>query len=291
MKFQKYGKELPNALELEGEIQPIDFAMNSSFKRLNYLLKIIRNKKPNIFSDYIKNLELKYKSLVKEDILSKKVLDITEFLKDFEYLKEYPKLAKYNLEYFLQILQLSDKDDWIKEKTNVVEKNYLRAFLIPRYYNVLVLTETIKRDEAIKLYKYFVSQNIKDNLSPNRKIFDTLEDFQEYFEMDKKEITIGWHGVLSDVKDGKYFFRKDNCLWADALIDLPDKMLKYLICCYGDFQIAVARSNDNFILTMKHTIVEGDPYCDCIIHDTSIDWNLTHPPKEYWDAIVPLDEN
>ena len=41
---------------------------------------------------------------------------------------------------------------------------------------------------------------------------------------------------------------------------------------------------------MDHTIAEGDPYCSCVVHDTRIDWNLTHPSKEYWDSIWPLQE-
>jgi len=121
------------------------------------------------------------------------------------------------------------------------------------------------------------------------QIFDTMEDFKEHFEKDKKETTIGWYGVLSEVKNGKFFFRKDNCPWAEALMDLPDKEIKYLICCYGDFQAAVTRSNDCFVLTMKHTVIEEDPYCDCIYHDTSVDWDLTHPPKEFWDNLEPTD--
>ncbi|MFX0066177.1 MAG: L-2-amino-thiazoline-4-carboxylic acid hydrolase [Candidatus Hermodarchaeota archaeon] len=289
MKFQKYGKRIPKLLDNEVEIQPYDFALKSPMKRLNYLLGLIKEKEPSSFSKYIKNLELKFKSLINEDILSKKDLNFNEFLIDFDVLKEYPELAKYSLNYFLQILQLPEKDDWIKEKVKVLNKNYLRSFLIPKYYNLQTLSETIGREEAIQLYKFYVTKFINDDLSPKRKIFDTLEAFKEYFEMDKKQITIGWYGLLSEVKDGKFFFRKDNCLWAEVLMDLPDNELKYLICCYGDFQAALTRSNNNFILTMKHTIVEGDSYCDCIIHDTSIDWDLTHPSSEFWDNLESID--
>lgn len=289
MKFQKYGKRITNLLDKEVEFQPIDFAMKSPFKRLNYLLELIKERKPSIFTDYVKNLKLKLKSLVKEDIISKKILNIDELVSNFDNLKEHPELAKYNLNYFLQILQLSEKDDWINKKVKILNKNYLRSFLIPKYYNLQALSETIDRDEAFQLYKFYVTKFINDNLSPNRKIFDTMEAFKDHFEIDKKEITIGWYGILSEVKNGKFFFRKDNCLWAEALMDLPDTEIKYLICCYGDFQAALTRSNDSFVLTMKHTIVEGDPYCDCIYHDTSIDWDLTHPSKEFWDNLDPSE--
>ncbi|NPE08971.1 MAG: hypothetical protein GNW80_11875 [Asgard group archaeon] len=286
MKFQKYGKLIPKILDKEVEIQPIDFALKSPIKRLNYLLGLIKEKNPGVFSKYVKNLEMKYQSLVSEDILSDIDFNLEEYLTDFDILKEYLELAKYNLIYFLQILQLSKNDDWIKEEVKVLQKNYLRSFLIPKYYNLQTLTETISRIEAIQLYKINVTKFINDNLSPNRKTFDSMVEFKEYFERDKKEITIGWIGILSEVENGKFYFRKDNCLWAEALTDLPDNELKYMVCCYGDFQAAATRgSNSNFILTMEQTIVEGDPYCDCIYHDTNIDWDSTHPPKEFWDDL------
>lgn len=291
MLFETYGKLIPNALdEIENEIQSISFAMKSQLKRLYSLLNFINEKKPTDYEDYILNLENKFNSLVRKDLLTKKISNISEIIDDFESLKEYPKLVVNYLNFILQTLNLSDKDKWEKEKVKVKHRNYLRAFLLPRYYNLTVLTDTIGRDEANKLYKYFISQNIKDNSSQTRKIFDTVNDFREYFKIDKEKTTIGLVGVLSEVKNGKFFFRKDNCLWADALLDLPDKELKYLICCYGDFQSAVSRSKGNFVLTMKHTIVEGDPYCDCIYHDTYIDWNLSHPEKEFWDKITPIQK-
>lgn len=287
LKFRKYGKNLPDVLELEDEIPSAEIALKSQLKRLDYLLRIINEKKPNSYLDYVNNLKLKFKSLVKKDYLNSRNIDVNDLLADFNNLSNFTDFAKYYINYMIEILQLSEKTDLSNEKIKITKRIYLRTLLVPRYYNALVLTETINREEAIQLYKYYVTQFVLDNQSPNRKIFDSLEAFQKYFEKDKEEITVGVYGFLSDVSNGKFFFRKDNCLYADAIVDLPDKMVKYLVCCYVDFQAAVTRSNGNFILTMKHTIVEGDPYCDCIIHDTNIDWNLEHPHKEFWDNINP----
>ncbi|NHJ31566.1 MAG: hypothetical protein FK732_01770 [Asgard group archaeon] len=289
MKFQKYGKKIPDLLDKKVEFQPIDFALKSLFKRLNYLLGLIKEKEPGSIEDYAKSLQLKLESLTKEDIITKKDINIDELLSNFINLKKYRELAKSSLNYFLQLLQLSEKDDLVNKEVKVHNKNYLRSFLIPKYFNLQVLADTIGREEAFQLYKFYVTKFINDNVSPNRKIFDTMEAFKEHFEKDKKEVTVGWYGLLSKVKDGKFFFRKDNCPWAEVIMDLPDKEIKYLICCYGDFQAAVTRSNDCFVLTMKHTVVEGDPYCDCIYHDTSVNWDLTHPPKEFWDNLEPTD--
>ncbi len=285
MKFEAYGALIPNALdEIENKIQSVKTALISQLKRLNYLIDFIKEKNSTKYRDYIINHEDKFNSLIKEDQVSKK-LDISKILTDYENLKDYPKLVTNYLNFIYHTLKISEKVNWDKEEIKINHRDYLRAFLLPRFYNLTVLIETIGRDEAIRLYKNFVTQNIVDNSSPNRKIFDRLDDFREFFKKDKKEVTIGVIGVLSEVENGKFYFRKDNCLWADALQDILDKELKYLVCCYGDFQAAVSRSKGNFVLTMKHTIVEGDPFCDCIYHDTNIDWNLTHPEKEFWENI------
>ncbi len=41
---------------------------------------------------------------------------------------------------------------------------------------------------------------------------------------------------------------------------------------------------------MEHTIAQGDPYCSRVIHDTRVDWNLAHPPKEFWDNMKASED-
>ncbi|MCG3224149.1 MAG: hypothetical protein H7647_06760 [Candidatus Heimdallarchaeota archaeon] len=41
---------------------------------------------------------------------------------------------------------------------------------------------------------------------------------------------------------------------------------------------------------MEHTLMEGDPYCSRVLHDTRIDYDLRHPPKEFWDNFKPGKE-
>ena len=111
----------------------------------------------------------------------------------------------------------------------------------------------------------------------------------ELAEMWLQEDTINSPGlirIVSDVKDGKLYLRKDTCLWNDAIADLEDQELRYVVCCYGDYE-AIKRNNRNFVMTMKHTIIEGHPYCDCVIHDTRITADLTHPPDDFFSSMIP----
>lgn len=96
----------------------------------------------------------------------------------------------------------------------------------------------------------------------------------------------GWVSVFSEVEDGEYIIRNENCLLVEALDDLEDKELVYVICCHGDSKYAEMQ-NEHFVLTRHYTIAEGDPYCDKVFHDTRIDKKITHPSKEFLDNIWP----
>jgi hypothetical protein len=91
------------------------------------------------------------------------------------------------------------------------------------------------------------------------------------------------HGMIAD---GKYAFRNDNCFWVGSLDDLSDSEIKYYICCYGDYESA-RNNHESIVLTMEHTIAKGNPYCSRVMHDTRVDYDLRHPPKEFWDNMWP----
>ena len=94
-----------------------------------------------------------------------------------------------------------------------------------------------------------------------------------------------WVTVRGLREDGKYFYMNQNCLWVESLTEIEDKELMYLICCYGDYQSALRYYNPHVILSMEHTIAQGDPYCSRMLHDTREDWDLRHPESEFWDKL------
>ena len=177
----------------------------------------------------------------------------------------------------------------MNDNVKVKQGDYFRSFLIPSYYYLLVLTETIGREEAIKLFKRYISHFLRDQKTLSYIDYTTLEDL---FEKRKKasQSPSDWVIVIGLSSNDKYYFRNDNCLWIDVLEDLPDSELKYYICCYGDYQNANTYSNENTVLTMKHTIAQGDPYCSRVKHDTRYDWNLEHPDREFFDKLWPMHD-
>ncbi|MHA1954299.1 MAG: L-2-amino-thiazoline-4-carboxylic acid hydrolase [Candidatus Heimdallarchaeaceae archaeon] len=290
MEFKEMGFYNPDALYAMQEVQPLEFALLSPINRLNYLIGFLKKKKPEIVDDFIKKLEEKYKKLATKEYVESSEFDIKSILSDFSNLKEFPDLAKDSLNLFLNLLEVDLDSDWSKDKLKVSQQNHLISFLGPKYFNIEVLSTVIEREAAIQLYKNYITEFMIDYYKDKADNVDDLDAlWEKYFTIEDENRSQHRFVVQSKPNKGKMIFRKEVCLWDDALKEFPDTEFKYLVCCYGDFQGA-KRENKHFILTMEHTIVKGDPYCSCIFHDTRIDWDLKHPPKDYWDNIWPLHE-
>ena len=285
MKKYRLGKLNPDVLEKPVEVQPFDYVRREPLKRLNFILGFIKKNSPDSIEKFVSNLTEKYKTMVKEDLVTKRKIDLKDVFEDYKLLKKYTELAKLNLNYFLQLNQIPGSTDWKKEKIKVPNRNHLLSFLHPRYYNLLTLIETIGREEAIKLYKQYVTHYY---IEAKKTRENNYPDIKTLFEkrIKPKEVPSDWVIVTGLINEGKYAYKNENCMWVDVLEDLPDPELKYYICCYGDYEGAKFH-NENFILTMEHTIAQGDPYCSRVIHDTRIDYDLRHPPKVFWDKFNP----
>ncbi|MHA2134337.1 MAG: L-2-amino-thiazoline-4-carboxylic acid hydrolase [Candidatus Thorarchaeota archaeon] len=288
MQFERYGSYDPNALKHEQDMQPLEFAKRSTWKRMNFLLNVVKEQRPDALDALAKNLELKYGSLVDSSLVHDTDITLSDLIPDMMLLLEYPVLALNNLNYFLQLLELPDDVDWMKDEFKVTTRTYNRAFLIPKYNNVQVLTETIGREDGIKLYKEYITRFVDDWVSEEPERHTTLEEMRRDWLEDNDD-NPGWVRVVGSVENGRVIVRKDNCLWADSLVDLPDAELKYLVCCYGDFT-SIKINNKSFALTMEHTVAAGDPFCDVVVHDTKVKSDLDHPSKEYFESIWPMEE-
>jgi hypothetical protein len=283
MNVVKTGKYRQDTMERIVEINSLEELQNR-FKRMNYFIGFVQIQIPEVFPLYVENLIARYQNLLDDERTKANSPDLDDITSENQYMKEHPELARLVLNYILQILQLPAEKPLGNVKA--VNRAYFRSWSHHNYANLAVLTETIGRDEAIALYKRFVTQYSMENRDPDRKTVDNLEQlFAKRTE--PKETPSDWEIVHTMIGDGKYAFRNDNCVFLTAIgDDLPDKELKYYVCCYGDYENFKVH-HDSVILTMEHTIAQGDPYCSRVLHDTRVDWDLRHPPKSFWDSMEP----
>ena len=290
MKWIKLGSYDEKALDNLVEIEPLNYG-KMNLLQLNYLLGLIKRRKVEIFDKYIENLAKKYSELNKKDYIGNKNFNLSEVINDFDNLKQYELLARSSLNYYLCLLELSLESNWEKDKQKVKQRNNFRSYAIPSYQNLVSLSDIVGKEEAIKLYKIFVTEYMTIRCKGRKEKYETLEEQREDEIRDFKENPYpGWVRIESTVENGKLYHRRDTCLLAEAIKDLPDKDFRYLVACYKDYQGTKMNWNKHFVLTMGYSISKGDPYCSCVIHDTRIDWDLTHPLNEFWESIWPLHE-
>ena len=283
MKYVRMGEFQPDALNKLHELQPMEEFKRSHLNRIDTLFAMVQEEYPDKLEKFVSHLMQNYEQLMNNITISEYTLPVT-LLEDKKLIKNYPKLASYILNYYLHLLNISGDIDWTTERGKTSQRNFFRAFLIPRYYNLEILIKTIGREDGIKLYKKYVSHFFIQLGKPDNHNF---VDLKQHYEkaIQPSSPPSEWVVVRGLMDNGKYFYMNQNCLWVDALTDLEDQELKYLVCCYGDYQSAQRHYDQHIILTMEHTIAQGDPYCSRVLHDTREDWDLKHPPTEFWDKL------
>ncbi|MHA2175741.1 MAG: hypothetical protein ACXACP_05830 [Candidatus Hodarchaeales archaeon] len=289
MKFTQTGTFKNNYLEERVTIKPMEKIQEMLLEKLDYFIGFVAKEKPELITDYVYNLTKKYQGLVEVELMENSSEKIQEIFTEFKNLNQYPDLNKAALNYFIHLLQLKDKSGGDKE-VEISTKALIQAWVYPSYYFLQSLAETIDRKEAVKFFKRYITQFHIDHPSPNREKFVSLEKMVEN-RLSSDTSASEWVMVHTVLKEGKYAFKNKNCpTCADAMVDLPDVEFKYLTSCYGDYAKFRAYYSDHLILTMEHTIIEGDPYCSRVLHDTRIDYDLRHPPKGFWDNFEPGKE-
>jgi hypothetical protein len=290
MKFYRTGEFKENVLDGTIDINPKEQAPQFVLNRLNFLIGFIRERSPDNIDAFTKNLEKQYQKLTKTDYIKENSADLSDLLAGFENLADYTSLTNAAMNYYFQVLDFSDESAW-DEDIVVVNRNYHQAFLHPRYYNLLTLIETVGREEAISLWKRFFTEFVIYDRIPRETPFVDLETmFAERMAAIDEDNPPDWVMIRGMIAEGKYAYRNDNCFWVESLDDLPDPEIKYYVCCYGDYEGA-RDYDEHIVLTMEHTIAQGDPYCSRVMHDTRVDFNLQHPPKEFWDEMWKEDES
>lgn len=290
MKFTQTGTFKENSLEKIIAIKPLEKIEEVLLSKLDYFIGFVAKENSEIITDYVKNLTEKYQGLVEKDFSKNSFGELEKIFSKFLNLIQYPDLNKASLNYYLHLLQIKERGEWETNEVEISMKALIQAWIYPSYYFLEALAETIGREDAVKLFKRYITSYYIDHPSPDRDKFVSLEKMLEN-RLSGDTTSSEWVIVHTMLEEGKYAFKNKNCpTCVDSMKDLPDVEFKYLACCYGDYEKFRAIYSDHIILTMEHTLMEGDSYCSRVLHDTRIDYDLRHPPKEFWDNFKPGNE-
>lgn len=161
-------------------------------------------------------------------------------------------------------------------------KAYLRTFLVKAYYFAKSLELLMPKAEAVQYYQKLVDERTRKDGADAK-----VENVAEYlFKNTKMKGAFDGAFNYSECEPGPGRLAKaiKKCKWCEVLKEVNDPDYAYAIACHYDFE-ATKAENPAFALTRSGTLMHGKPYCDFLWHDTRIDQDLSHPPKEFWDAL------
>lgn len=289
MKITQTGSYKENSLDKKIAVNPQDRVENILLVSLNFFLAFLSQNRPDIISDYVAHLTKKLEGLVKDDHWGRLHSQVQALLQSYDLLPAHSELTQAAFNYFVELLGATDSAVWEVDNTEVTMQALVQAWVFPPYYYLKALTELIPREQAVKLYKHLITQFYMEHTQPMAD-FSDLPDLVER-RLSGDTAASDWVIVHTLLDEGKYAFKNKNCpTCVDAMNAIPDRELKYLVCCYGDYAKFRASYGDHIILTMEHTLMEGDGYCSRVLHDTRLDYDLRHPPKKFWDNLEPGKE-
>ncbi|MFX0205195.1 MAG: hypothetical protein ACFFDT_04355, partial [Candidatus Hodarchaeota archaeon] len=165
MKFTQTGIFKENYLEEQVTIKPMERIQEMLLERFDYFIGFLTKEKSELMLNYMDNLTNKLQDLIKGDITVNSPEKIEEIFTNYKNLNQYPDLNKAALNYFIHLLQLTDKSKWDTDVT-ISTKALIQAWVYPSYYLLQTLAETIERKEAIKLFKRYITHYHIDHPSP-----------------------------------------------------------------------------------------------------------------------------
>ena len=207
MEFKRVGEYRPDYLEENYEHQVLEFAKRF-LKKFDHLLRTVKEQQPKTLSEFVANLESRYKELVKPDYLALRKVEVSPLVAELSYLSEFPKLARFYLNYHVKLLHLTGDKRWDTEKVGVTNRIFLRSALIPQYTNLQVLTETVPRKDAIQLFKHHIDNYAREGVANQEDRFQTLEELREDSIRGNPQNLV-WERVVGEVEAGKLIIRKE----------------------------------------------------------------------------------
>ncbi|MHA2251365.1 MAG: L-2-amino-thiazoline-4-carboxylic acid hydrolase [Candidatus Kariarchaeaceae archaeon] len=278
IKAEKVGKI---NTEVKDVIKPRILVEGPILKRLDHIFSLLQEQNAEIIENYAIKITNRLTKLTEEELgkeFDVKMIDKT----NFPYLKRHMGLIESIATFTLNLIKITNEP--FDEEVELFERDIFKAIHFNRFHFIEILAELISMEKTKEIYKKHLNLYYETVITTPK--FETLDVLREsYIKMTKES---GEIRIVSEITDGKLYVRKENCHQTDVLKEFNNPEITSLIVCYQDF-IMSKQFNENFAATEKHTLVDGFPYCDMIVHDLRIVNELEQPERAIFDKLYPLN--
>lgn len=253
--------------------------------RLDCLMGFMQQSAPELYPDFIENLTRRLRGMVNLAHFENAGLEIAVLLTRFPYLQEHGGLARLVLNFYIQIVGITERHFWQDTPMIVDHRIFSQSVFRFEYASIQAIIDTMGRAEAIGFFQEYRDQfNINHDEDIPR--IEKLEDLRAGMIRVADSGVKGRIRVISDIEDGRFVHRCENCEKVEMIADLgiDDLELLETVLCYGDYQVTILY-NVNFVLTRNQTIAGGAPHCDAVYHDRRLTEAIEHPDAAFWSGV------
>jgi hypothetical protein len=272
-------------------MKPLDKAEEFILRRLNCLLEYVLVRNPEVYYDFLTLLNQETKKLIHKEYSKFETYTIKKMVSKYINFRDQLEMVIQQFRYYAQNLGVNEKQFNENEEIQVSLEQFTQSVVFSEYLWVSSLANLIGKEEAGMMYRGAIERYVIKYDTGNIPHYDTLEEMRDAFLKFTDSGALGRLRVSSNVENGVWIFRCDNCEKVEALGDISglDRDILHSVQCSADYQVT-RLFNDNFVMTRSHTIAKGDPYCDWVYHDLRYDKKLEHPSKEFMDSIWPVEK-
>ncbi|MHA1186219.1 MAG: hypothetical protein ACTSSK_04980 [Candidatus Heimdallarchaeota archaeon] len=261
------------------EESPMDIIKNA-FYGIDLVVSFAELIQPGIQPKYLSALKKLLKKDVKKYNYNIEKFDLTEAKEELEILNDYPEIQELVVQLICKDMNPSKDYQQDQGKYELLLLDWLRAYLLWRYYRAKTFIEIFGRKEGIKFWKKIVIDLADFTLETSKErdpIKEVAEGWLKYGKEADDNALMDYTVVNYD--DHRVLVKFDQCGVHEAMMYLKDPELTYLSYCYvGD----VEDERTTKIRRRRRThSLHLDGFCDEFFWDNSVYPDAEHPELEF----------
>ncbi|TFH04959.1 MAG: hypothetical protein E4H14_13665 [Candidatus Thorarchaeota archaeon] len=262
-------------------VNPIDVIIENC-NRLNYVIRYLSQLKPKRVNDYAIALEKRLRDDIKDFQIDHSNLDISELLKDCEYLDRFPELLEVMIQFVFYELKLPKDFRLESEEVEVTLMAWLRSTNIFRYHRVKAIVDIMEREEGIQLWKDMVYRATQDSLkSKDEECHPPIKEITEGWIKEGETGESNFELTVVSYDDHKVALRFDKCPVYDSVKHLEDREIAYLSYCWTGYPEEELNKKARRKKTPQ-TLYQSD-YCVEFYWNNDVHPDAEPPTSEFWN--------
>ena len=225
--YRKRNPESRRKLKLEEQL-------TGNLRRVNSVLKYIRELKPEILDDYIPVLRKRFEENIQRATPEFDEGDFSLLGVEYRFLNANPDLRDAVIQWTLAELSPKQRVPVGESEIDVLHWDAARATEVLRYHRVMALTEVLGRDAGIQLWKDIVEKATDDVRRENtEEVWPLIQEIADGWRKFGETTELDHDFIVAQFDEHKVLLKFNRCVVQEAVSHLEDTEIAYLATCWA----------------------------------------------------------